>query len=102
MITGDRYVGKRVFDAGGRWKTYLGSGIILKRAIKKYGSYSFNRVIIDYAVTGEELCDKERFWVNFYNAVNDPTFYNITQGGDGGNSRSGYSKEEFENSEKSG
>lgn len=100
LINGKRYIGKKVFDNLGKWKTYLGSGIGLKRAVKKYGKRSFRRNIIDYALDDEELCLKERFWIDFYNAVSDQSFYNIAAGGDGGKVRAGYSKSNFDISEK--
>ena len=100
LVNGRRYIGKRVFDTAGRWRTYLGSGVVLKRAIQKYGFHNFKRKIIDYAATDEELCLKEKFWIAFFNATLDNTFYNIASGGDGGNVRAGYSDVEFNASEK--
>lgn len=37
LINGKRYIGKRKYDAAGKWVNYLGSGILLSRAIQKYG-----------------------------------------------------------------
>lgn len=36
-----RYIGQRKYDKNEKWKTYLGSGIILTRAIEKYGKENF-------------------------------------------------------------
>jgi len=62
---------------------YLGSGIRLKVAIKKYGKEKFKRTDIDYALSKEELCEKEKFWIKFYNSKDRQIGYNLTDGGDG-------------------
>lgn len=78
MINGKRYIGQKSFDVGGKWKSYLGSGKLLKRAISKYGSSNFKRDIIDVAYSQEELSLKEHEWINIYNAVESDDFYNLT------------------------
>lgn len=44
-------------------KTYLGSGRLLKQAIKKYGKDNFTRYIIDTATTPNELIDLEHHYI---------------------------------------
>ena len=63
---------------------YLGSGILINRAIKKYGRENFKKDVIDFAATNEELCLKEIFWINFYNSQDPEIGYNIASGGFGG------------------
>ena len=46
-INGKKYIGQKKYDKEGKWKTYLGSGIILNRAIKKYGAENFSKEIIE-------------------------------------------------------
>ncbi len=65
-------------------KSYLGSGLILKLAIKKYGVNSFLKKIIDTAKTKEELIEKEKYWIKRYNATDKNIGYNIRLGGEGG------------------
>lgn len=77
---------------------YLGSGLILKQAIKNLGRDFFIKEIICICETKEELDEKEKFYISKYNAVNDNTFYNIHEGGTGGFTRAGYSEEEFRES----
>ena len=36
-INGKKYIGQRKYDKQGKWKEYLGSGVVLSKAIKKYG-----------------------------------------------------------------
>ena len=38
-INGKKYIGKKKYMKG--WETYLGSGILLKEAIKKYGEKNY-------------------------------------------------------------
>lgn len=79
---------------------YLGSGIILKKAIQKYGRENFYTNMLDTAETQEELNDKEKFWINFYKATENDNFYNIAVGGEGGNVVKGYSEERMKQYKK--
>lgn len=79
-INGKIYIGKRISDSS----SYLGSGKLIKRAIKKYGAENFHKEIIDSAETIEELNEKEIFWINEYKSNNLKIGYNISSGGDGG------------------
>ena len=47
LINGKRYIGRCKFDTTrpNAWKTYLGSGVALKLAVKKYGRQNFKKVI---------------------------------------------------------
>lgn len=82
MINGKRYIGQKMFRE--KWKGYLGSGIHLKRAIKKYGRENFVRNIVEIAYSKEDLDRLEKEWINNYNAVENDDFYNIAEGGEGG------------------
>lgn len=93
MINGKRYIGQKMFK--GKWKCYLGSGIHLKRAIKKYGKENFYRAIIDIAYSKKDLDRLEKEWINNYNAVENEDFYNVAEGGEGGNTYAGKSREEL-------
>lgn len=80
LINGNKYIGKHKHNKNNKY--YLGSGKLLKLAIKKYGKKSFKLSILEYCSSPEELNEKEQYWINYYNAVKDPNFYNITPGGD--------------------
>lgn len=82
LINGKRYIGKKVFDGASRWKSYLGSGTYLTKAIKKYGRENFIRDIVDIAYSEEELNEKEKMWIENYNAVESDDFYNQIEGGE--------------------
>lgn len=64
---------------------YLGSGKLLHQAIKKYGKHNFDRKILEECNTIEEVCNAEKKWIDYYNAVDSNNFYNIGDGGYGGN-----------------
>lgn len=59
---------------------YLGSGTILKRAIKKYGKHNFEIIILDYYDSFEELVKEEEYIVTLEYCNNDDN-YNIVPGG---------------------
>lgn len=63
-------------------KTYLGSGIVLKQAIKKYGKSNFIRETLMEFNTSEEAYDYEEWLVNDY-MINRPDCYNRIIGGQG-------------------
>lgn len=82
-LNGKIYVGLRTsscFD-----KSYWGSGVHIHRAIQKYGVENFSREILQWCYTREELNDCERFWISKLNAQDMSVGYNITCGGEGGN-----------------
>lgn len=81
-LDGKIYIGKRqktFFDIH-----YWGSGKYVRHAIKKYGIQSFTREILCWCSTREELCVKERFYIEQYNCLDPTVGYNIAPGGEGG------------------
>ena len=84
LINGKKYIGQH--KAKKRLsKVYKGSGILIKKAFEKYGSENFTCELIEWCNSKEELNDREIFWIDHYNAVEDPNFYNCNCGGQGGN-----------------
>ena len=83
IINGKFYIGKRHYRKKDE-KWYLGSGIYLNRAIKKYGRENFKKEIIEWCSSSEEVNNKERFWIAKLDALNPKIAYNIASGGDGG------------------
>lgn len=80
LVNGKKYLGFCNYNKK-IWKTYLGSGKALKRAIRKYGKANFSREIIFEAATKEELSKKEIELIKLYNCVDDPNWYNLAEGG---------------------
>lgn len=61
---------------------YLGSGILLKKAIKKYGRENFKKEIIEYCENIKQLSKREIYYIKKYKAIENG--YNIAIGGEGG------------------
>jgi group I intron endonuclease len=80
LINGKKYIGR---DSKNNPK-YLGSGLFLKRAIRKYGKHNFEKKIIESCSSKEELIEREEYWLNYYDAGNDPIFYNANNFSTGG------------------
>ena len=94
-VNGMKYVGQKTYDKRGNWKTYLGSGVYLKRAISKYGKDNFSRQILEECESKEILDDREMYWIQYFDAVNSKNYYNIASGGDGGNTLLGFTEEQL-------
>jgi group I intron endonuclease len=90
-IDGKKYIGKDSKNDN----NYLGSGVYLKRAIKKHGTKNFTKEVIEYCETYEELNEREKYWISFFNATKSIEYYNISDGGDGGYRLSGYSDKQL-------
>lgn len=63
---------------------YLGSGKLIKQAIKKYGKNNFSREILEECEDFDLLCEREIYWIDKYNAVESDNYYNLSYGGNGG------------------
>lgn len=96
LVNSKKYIGKCAYNRRNGWEDYLGSGKILKQAINLYGVENFNRVIVLECETLQELNLAEQMTIAKYDACNNDDFYNIAKGGDGGNTRLGYTQEQFE------
>lgn len=73
--TGKYYIGKH----NGNNKYYLGSGTDWLTDIKNYsGQYSeyIKTEILEYVDDEENLNAREEYWLNYYDAANNPLFYN--------------------------
>lgn len=88
-----KYIGKHYGELD---DTYLGSGKLLKQDILKYGKDNFTKSILHISNDDLENSEKEKQFIALYNAVSNPLFYNIHEGGSGGNTTAGYSPEEKE------
>lgn len=91
LINGKKYIGQHKSESLD--ESYKGSGIILQRAFNKYGIENFKTEILEWCQSREELNEREKYWISYHNAVDDPMFYNIARGGEGGDTISGMSDE---------
>ena len=60
---------------------YIGSGTIIGNIKNKYGLKRFNRQILCFCESKEELNEKEIEYIAYFNAVESENFYNIAEGG---------------------
>lgn len=77
LINGKQYVGDHStnnFNDG-----YLGSGVKLKHAIKKYKKENFKKQIIEFFETKKEAFDAQEKWIKEYNTIEEG--YNISSKG---------------------
>jgi hypothetical protein len=79
-INGKRYIVKDKYND----PTYLGSGKLLNKAIKKYGKDNFIKTILEVCQSEEQMADREKYWIKLTNAQESKLYYNIGEGGNGG------------------
>jgi len=79
--TGKFYIGKH--STTDLSDGYMGSGIALSKAIRKYGKESFKMEILSFCESDEELSILEGLLVT-QETVDDPMSYNLKLGGHGG------------------
>lgn len=81
LVNNKKYVGssrKHQID-----ESYYGSGRLIVNAIKKYGKENFTR---DILWQGEgDARDVESHWLEYFDAANNPLFYNMTNDARGNN-----------------
>lgn len=53
---------------------------LIHRAFQKYGFENFEYMILEKC-SKEELSERERYWINFYNTTNKDYGYNLSEGG---------------------
>lgn len=82
LINDKKYIGQHFGDLD---DGYVGSGVTFKRAVKKYKIENFSREILEFfeLVSPAELDQAEKYWITYYDAVNSPEYYNLTEGGKG-------------------
>lgn len=94
LINGRKYIGKRQTEKPILKDKYLGSGKILKQALLIYGKDNFKKEIIEICDSKEMLDLREKEIILERNAIEDYTYYNIHEGGSGGNTVKGLTDDE--------
>lgn len=96
--TGKVYIGKTTKSLNDRLQGHInnadkGNKFKLSLAIRKYGKENFIIEPIDFAETRDELNEKEVYYISEYKSLEDG--YNMTIGGEGGNTYIDKSDEEM-------
>lgn len=84
-VNNKKYIGVKVSKRN--YENYLGSGILLNRAIKKYGKDKFIKVIIKEFEDEMEARNYERELIDKLGAIDSDEYYNLVVGGYGGGVR---------------
>lgn len=86
ILNGRYYIGMQNTDD----ESYLGSGLALVKAIKKYGEENFTKEVLVRCKTQKEAAKKESEFIT-EDVLTDPLSYNLKPGGLGG-SRKGWKR----------
>lgn len=78
---GKIYIGKSCYRAN--WEEYLGSGVLLKEAVKQKGKENFEKEILQEYETEDEAFEGEKYYIALLNSRNRSIGYNIVKGGNG-------------------
>ena len=86
-INGKIYIGQTIQKLSRRISSHICPSYKnitpIDMAIRKYGIESFDVSTIDHASSMDELNEKERFWIKYYNSLS-PNGYNLEEGGRNG------------------
>jgi hypothetical protein len=91
---GKCYIGQHLGDGSDIGITYFGSGRYLKRAMKKYGKEYFTYWVFEKCYSQEQLDVMEKYYIKFFQSTAKENGYNLTKGGDGGDTVSLLSDED--------
>jgi group I intron endonuclease len=75
-------------------QNYIGSGVLLHKAIAKYGFANFTKDIIEICESFEQMKEREIYWIAHYDSRNRNVGYNIAKGGIGGDTMSNHPNKE--------
>ena len=92
MLTDTRNGKKYIGQHNGSRKSYWSGGLIPNRIADVHGKDIFERVILEDNVLNEDLDEREKYYIKTYNTINEG--YNITEGGEGGDTISNHPNKE--------
>lgn len=79
LLNGKQYIGDHFIEAKDK-KYYYGSGILISKALKKYGEENFFKEILEWFETKEEAFNAQEKYIQLYNTIH-PNGYNISPKG---------------------
>lgn len=79
-VNGKSYIGSRKLALDTSWEQYMGSGVLIKKAIRKYGRENFTKFLVCYAMTVDDLYAME--WEHIKKSQDNGTGgeYNLFRG----------------------
>jgi len=85
--SGKSYIGKTIKSTQERLNEHIklsdkGSTHIFHRAIRKYGIENFITIVLEDNICQDKVNEREKYWIAYYDTYNNG--YNMTEGGDGG------------------
>ena len=81
-INGKMYIGK-TSNLKRRWLEHKNRNkLVIQKAINKYGAENFEKIIIEDNLTNEEVYEKEKYWIKYFDTYNG-VGYNSSPGGKG-------------------
>lgn len=81
LVNGKIYIGQHVISSDKRANaTYIGSGELFRKAVKKYGKENFKRKILRVCYTQKELNTWEYVYIKKYKSQDKNIGYNIADG----------------------
>lgn len=95
-ITQKKYIGKDSSNS----PYYLGSGTLIKKAIKQYGRKNFKKIILEECTDKISLAQREEYWLNYFQVESNPEFYNQTNKAFGNSGQSHETKKKISMAKK--
>lgn len=92
LINGKKYIGQHRCDHFDL--NYIGSGVLLLKAIQKYGKKNFTCKLLKECFSEDDLNQSEIEYITKYQAVESDNFYNVATGGNQADNLAGKSEEE--------
>lgn len=84
LINNKIYIGQTIGEPDTRWCAEDRSSQLIGKKVREYGKENFKNEVIDFANSKEELNEKEKYWIKYYNSSDSNFGYNRTKGGNGG------------------
>ena len=81
LTNGKKYIGQHYGELN---DNYFGSGTIILKILASEGTKNLKKDILCICTTREEADQKEKEYIQLFDAVNSSEFYNLSEGGTGG------------------
>lgn len=84
LIDGKKYIGKHSTELDFFEDNYYGSGVLIQKALSKYGRKNFSRRVLRTCSTEEEALNAEKEEIEKVKAYESLAYYNLCEGGQNG------------------